>query len=233
MSVLNKFLAQSGIASRRKSGELIKEGLVCVNNQIITDPAYRVQDKDKITVRGAPVKREEKTYILLNKPKDFITTVSDERGRKTVMDLIDGAINQRIFPVGRLDRTTTGLLLMTNDGELMQKLAHPRNKIQKVYHVTLTTELSIEDIEKIKRGLTLYDGRAKVDAITFIPKMRRNEVKVTLHSGKYRIVRRIFEHLGYEVKKLDRINYAGLTKKGLLVGCWRYLSHAEIQNLNS
>lgn len=231
MSVLNKFLAQSGIASRRKSIDLIKEGLVMVNNQVMQDPAYRVQDKDKILVRGVAIKREKKIYVLLNKPNNFITTVSDERGRKTVMDLIQDAGSERMFPVGRLDRTTTGLLLMTNDGELMQKLAHPRNRMQKIYHVTLNQELTIEHLEKIKQGLMLYDGRAQVDAISFIPRARRNELKVTLHSGKNRIVRRIFEYLGYEVKKLDRINYAGLTKKGLLIGEWRYLTKDEIDQL--
>lgn len=233
MSVLNKFLAQSGIASRRKAIDLIKEGLVMVNNKVMQDPAYRVQDKDKILVRGVAIKREKKIYVLLNKPNNFITTVSDERGRKTVMDLVEDAGSERMFPVGRLDRTTTGLLLMTNDGDLMQKLAHPRNRMQKIYHVTLNQELTIEHLDTIKKGVMLYDGRAQVDAISFIPRARRNELKVTLHSGKNRIVRRIFEYLGYEVKKLDRINYAGLTKKGLLIGEWRYLTAQEVEQLYS
>lgn len=233
MDVLNKYLAHAGLCSRRKATEFIKDGFVTVNKETVDNPAYRVQPGDIVKYHDKIIKPEQKVYLLLNKPKDFITTVSDERGRKTVMDLIAGEVPGRIYPLGRLDRTTTGLLLMTNDGEFMQNLAHPRNGVEKIYHVILGTELSTQDLEKIREGLQLYDGRIKVDAISYLPGKRRNELKVVLHSGKYRVVRRIFESLNYEIRKLDRIGYAGLTKKGLFIGQWRYLEAHEVAKLKN
>ena len=229
---LSKFVAHAGISSRRKVVDLIRLGLIKVNGKIIKEPGYKLQPNDKVTYHDQRLKvMQEKIYILLNKPKDYITTVSDEKGRKTVIDLIKNEIDQRLYPVGRLDRDTTGLLILTNDGDFAQKLAHPRYEVQKIYAVTLNRILNKDDYEKIKEGLQLSDGFIKVDAVQYAIKLPRNNVKVMLHSGKNRIVRRIFEHLGYEVIKLDRIGYAGLTKRGLLVGQWRYLTNDEIENL--
>lgn len=228
-TALSKFLAQAGLASRRKVVDLIENGHIKINGTIIKEPGYKVTATDVITYNDKPIMQEEKIYILLNKPKDYITTVSDEKGRKTVMDIIKDAIDIRVYPVGRLDRNTTGLLVLTNDGELAQRLAHPKHEIEKQYAVTLDKLLTQEDKVAIEKGLTLSDGFIKVDAIRYAQKMR-NEVLVQLHSGKNRIVRRIFEFLGYEVKKLDRVGYAGLTKKGLLVGEWRYLTAQEIES---
>lgn len=231
-SSLSKYLAQAGVASRRKVLELIEQGLIKVNQVIIKEPGYKITSADEITYRDRPVQVEQKIYILLNKPKDYITTVSDQKGRKTVMSLIAHAIPERLYPVGRLDRNTTGLLIVTNDGQLALQLAHPRYNVQKVYAVTLDSPLRSTDIEKIKKGLHLEDGLIQVDSLQIIPKTK-NEVRVSLHSGKNRIVRRIFEHLGYQVIKLDRIEYAGLTQKNLLVGQWRYLSAYEIEKLHA
>jgi len=230
---LSKFVAQGGIASRRKAVDLIEQGLIKVNDTIIKEPGYKLKPDDTVTYHGQKIHAnvDEKLYVLINKPKDYITTVSDEKGRKTVMDLIKDAIGQRLYPVGRLDRNTTGLLLLTNDGDLAQKLSHPRYHVQKTYAVTLNRILHKDDMAKIKAGLELEDGPIVVDAASYAMKMPRNHIKVVLHSGKNRIVRRIFEHLGYEVVKLDRIEYAGLTKKGLLLGHWRYLTHDELERL--
>ena len=229
---LSKFCAQAGIASRRKVIDLIKQGLIKVNGVMINEPGYKVRTTDKVTYNDKPIRGEEKIYILLNKPKDYITTVSDEKGRKTVMDLVKHAIGVRLYPVGRLDRNTTGLLVLTNDGNMAQRLSHPRYEVQKVYAVTLDKVLAKDDMEQIKRGFELDGDVIQVDAITYAEKMPRNNVKVTLHSGKNRIVRRIFESFGYEVIKLDRIGYAGLTKKGLLVGEWRHLTAKEIESFS-
>ena len=229
---LSKFVALAGIASRRKGVDLIRQGLIKVNGVIINEPGYKLQPKDRVTYHDQVLHVEQqKLYVLLNKPKDYITTVSDEKGRKTVMDLIKNAIGQRLYPVGRLDRNTTGLLLLTNDGELAQKLSHPRYEVQKTYAVTLNRILNTDDYEKIKEGLQLEDGAIKVDTVQYAARLPRNNIKVTLHSGKNRIVRRIFEHLRYDVVKLDRIEYAGLTKKGLLLGDWRYLTDDEVERL--
>jgi 23S rRNA pseudouridine2605 synthase len=231
-SSLSKFVAHAGIASRRKVVDLIRQGLIKVNGKIIKEPGYKLHPNDKVMYHDQHLKiTQQKLYIILNKPKDYITTVSDEKGRKTVMDLIEDAIGQRLYPVGRLDRDTTGLLLITNDGAFAQKLSHPRYEVQKTYAVTLNRILHKDDFEKIKEGLQLADGLIKVDAIAYASKLPRNHVKVMLHSGKNRIVRRIFEHLGYDVVKLDRIGYAGLTKRELLVGQWRYLTDDEIIQL--
>ncbi len=231
MTVLNKHIAHAGIASRRKAADLVKQGLVKVNGIVETDPAYQVEVDDLVEVQGKSLKLQEKVYILINKPKNYITTVSDERGRKTVMDLVEDATRARIYPVGRLDRSTTGLLVMTNDGELTQKLAHPKHEVQKMYYVTVSKEVHPAVIQKIERGVTLEDGRVRVDSVGYLPGRPKNELQVSLHSGKYRVVRRLFEHLGYEVLKLDRVRFAGLTKQGLLVGRWRYLKDKEVAAL--
>ncbi len=226
---LNKFIAQSGICSRRKAVELIKAGKVTINHKKITTPAYQVKENDVVRVNKKAITPQEYVYILLNKPVDFITTVSDELGRKTILDLIKNATKARVFPVGRLDKETTGLLLLTNDGDLSQQLAHPKFGIQKTYQVTLNKHLDALDLQKIKKGIRLKDGMVKIDEI----KKFRNQIKLTLHSGKYRVIRRLFDHLGYKVIKLDRVNYAGLSKRGLKVGLWRLLRKNEIQNLKS
>ena len=183
--VLSKYLAHSGVSSRRKAAELIKQGDVSVNGRMMDDPGYRVNPNDRIQVNNSSVKHEEKVYILMNKPRDYVTTVSDEKGRKTVLDLLKGAIRARLYPVGRLDRNTTGLLLLTNDGELAQRLSHPSHEVQKVYQVTLDNELADSDYQKIAQGLMLEDGRIKVDDISFVPGAS-NVVTIKLHSGKKR-----------------------------------------------
>lgn len=228
---LNKFLSNSGIASRRNCAEFIKNGLVKVNGKEEKSPGYRVQPTDVVSYRDKKIESGKKFYILLNKPKDFITTTSDERGRKTVMELIQQATDQRVFPVGRLDRNTTGLLLFTNDGELTQHLTHPSNKVKKVYEVTLDKDLSMEDMEKIAKGVELEDGLASADEIAYAHPTENSVVGIELHSGKNRIVRRIFESLGYEVLKLDRVRYGILTKKDLPRGKWRLLSTYELNML--
>lgn len=228
---LNKYLSNAGIAARRKCEELIKEGLVTVNNKVVKESGYRVQRNDSVKYKGEKVTYGKKVYILLNKPKFHITTTEDDRGRKTVMELISEASSERLFPVGRLDRNTTGLLLFTNDGELAQKLTHPSKKVKKVYEVTLNKKLELEDMEKIAKGVMLEDGLALVDEIAYANEKEKSIIGVELHIGKNRIVRRIFEHLGYSVIKLDRVLYAGLTKKNLPRGEWRELTEKEVITL--
>lgn len=226
---LNKFVANAGIAARRKADELIKEGQISVNGKVVLEPGFRIKPKDKVTYKGKIVEGEKLFYVLLNKPKGVITTTSDEKDRKTVMDIVDIRKSVRMFPVGRLDRNTTGLLLITNDGDLSQQLAHPSSKITKVYQVELDKALTEADLNKIKQGLTLEDGLALVDEVAYtLPRGDDRHVGIELHIGKNRIVRRIFEHLGYEVKKLDRVLYAGLTKKNLPRGKWRFLTEKEV-----
>lgn len=226
---LNKFIANAGICSRRKADEHIQDGDVKVNNEVILEMGYKVKLKDKVYFKGTLVKSVSRpVYILLNKPKDHITTTQDERGRKTVLDLIKGATQQRVYPCGRLDRNTTGLLLLTNDGELTEKLTHPRFNVKKIYSVSLSKQLRQDHFERIQEGLELEDGFIQVDDIAYIEGKSKKDVGVELHSGKNRIVRRIFEHLGYEVTRLDRVMYAGLTKKNLPRGKWRYLSQKEV-----
>lgn len=227
--VLNKYIALSGVCSRRKAVQLIEKGEVKVNGEIATKPYHRVMQGDTVTHLDKPISPEvHKQYILLNKPKNCITSLSDPAGRKTVIDAVAGACKERIFPVGRLDRNTTGLLLLTNDGTLAKKLSHPSHSIKKLYYATLDKPISEEEINQILAGLELEDGKAEVDACGFIENSKGLEVGIEIHIGRNRIVRRIFEHLGYQVKKLDRMYYAGLTKKDLPRGRWRHLTNREI-----
>ena len=228
---LNKFLSISGVCSRRNAVELIKSGLVEVNDVVITEPGYKVSPQDTVKCKSKLVRKQKKVYILLNKPKDYITTSRDEKGRRMVLDLLQGVVKERIYPVGRLDRFTTGLLLLTNDGELSQRLAHPSFEVKKVYTALLDQPLAHEDLFKIKKGVLLKDGLIAADKVFYIPGKSRKNVRIQLHSGKNKVVRRIFKKLGYNVVKLDRINYAGLTKKGLSLGRWRFLKKEEIQEL--
>ena len=228
---LNKYLANSGVASRREADKLIEAGLVTVNGKVVTTLGTKVRPTDDVRFEGERLRREKKVYILLNKPKDFITTVDDPRGRKTVMDLIQGACDERVYPVGRLDRMTTGLLLLTNDGEMAKKLLHPSHGVRKLYHVVLDRKLTAEDKAKIEAGLTLEDGKVDVDEVSFIKDAPHNEVGLKIHLGKNRIVRRIFDHLGYKVVRLDRVAFGSLTKRNLRRGHWRMLNRQEIANL--
>jgi 23S rRNA pseudouridine2605 synthase len=226
---LTKYISHCGICSRREAIELVKSGDVTVNKEVITEPGTPVNESDVVTYKGKVIKPEtQKIYLLLNKPKDYITTLDDERGRKTVMELIDKSITERIYPVGRLDRNTTGLLLLTNDGELANKLSHPSGNVLKVYKVTLNQEVKNEHLEQIRKGLILEDGKAEVDAVNYMIGEPANVVSLAIHSGKNRIVRRIFEHLKFEVVYLDRTHYAGLTKKDIPRGRYRPLTDREI-----
>jgi 23S rRNA pseudouridine2605 synthase len=226
---LNRYIANSGICSRRKADELIAAGVVSVNNVVISELGHKVDPaKDSIRYNGELLKREKRVYVLLNKPKDYITTTDDPQERRTVMQLVEKASRERIYPVGRLDRNTTGLLLMTNDGDLADKLSHPKNGITKIYQVELNKSLSQGDLNKIQFGLELEDGVIKPDSVSYVAGGSKKEIGIQIHSGKNRIVRRIFEHLGYEVVKLDRVVYGNLTKKDLPRGRWRYLEEHEL-----
>ncbi|UIR55096.1 rRNA pseudouridine synthase [Sphingobacterium sp. SRCM116780] len=229
---LNRYIANSGICSRRKADELIAAGVVSVNGEFVTELGTKVDPaKDDIKYNGERLKREKMVYVLLNKPKDYITTTDDPQERHTVMELVSKATKERIYPVGRLDRNTTGLLLMTNDGNLAEKLSHPRNNISKIYNVELNKNLTQGDFNKIEFGLELEDGFIKPDDLSFVTGASKKEVGIQIHSGKNRIVRRIFESLGYEVIKLDRVVYANLTKKDLPRGRWRYIEERELVQL--
>jgi 23S rRNA pseudouridine2605 synthase len=228
---LNKYISNSGVCSRREADVFIKAGSVTVNGKLITEMGYKVQPGDVVRFEGAPVNPEPKRYVLLNKPKNFITTMDDDRGRKTVMDLIGNATKERIYPVGRLDRNTTGLLLFTNDGELAKKLTHPKHNIQKIYHAVLDKKLAMKDLNQIAEGFMLENFKITVDEISYIQNKPKTEVGVRIHSGRNRIVRRIFEHFNYTVTKLDRVIFAGLTKKDLPRGHWRHLTKQEINTL--
>ena len=230
---LNKFIADAGICSRRNADMYISAGNVTVNGEVMTTLGYRVKPTDEVRFDGKLLSSEKKEYILLNKPKGFITTTNDEKGRKTVMDLVANATNVRILPVGRLDRATTGLLLLTNDGELTKKLTHPTHGVRKIYHVILDRKLDYKDFMKIQDGLELEDGFIEVDEISYVNDKPKNEIGIKIHSGRNRIVRRIFEHLGYQVEKLDRVVFAGLTKKDLPRGHWRRLTQQEVINLRN
>ncbi len=229
---LNKFIAHSGVCGRREAAELVKEGKVTVNGDKIFEPGYKVSDTDKVIVKGKQVfLQKNSVYILLNKPKDFITTSNDPEGRKTVMDLVKQATTERVYPVGRLDRNTTGVLLLTNDGELAQKLTHPSFEIKKIYEVTLDKPVTKKDLDSILAGVTLEDGFVQADAAGYADAKDKTVVGIEIHSGRNRIVRRIFEHLGYDVKSLDRVMFANLTKKNVERGKWRFLQEKEVRLL--
>lgn len=230
---LNKYIADAGICSRRNADMYISSGNITVNGEVMTTLGYRVKPTDEVRFDGKLLSSEKKEYILLNKPKGFITTTNDEKGRKTVMDLVANATNARILPVGRLDRATTGLLLLTNDGELTKKLTHPTHGVRKIYHVILDRKLDYKDFMKVQDGLELEDGLIEVDEISYVNDKPKNEIGIKIHSGRNRIVRRIFEHLGYQVEKLDRVVFAGLTKKDLPRGHWRRLTQQEVINLRN
>lgn len=224
---LNKYLSNAGVASRREADTLIQSGVVKVNGEVVTQLGHKIHPGDRVTYGDAAVRSERKVYLLLNKPKDYITTVDDPQERKTVMDLIAKACKERVYPVGRLDRNTTGLLLFTNDGELTKKLTHPKYGIKKVYHVSLNKGLKPDDFNAIAEGLELEDGPIKADDIAFVGEGKK-EIGIEIHSGRNRIVRRIFEHLGYDILKLDRVAFAGLTKKDLPRGKYRFLTAKEV-----
>ena len=228
---LNKFLANAGICSRREADEFILSGAVTVNGQVVTELGTKVLRTDEVVFHGAPVSLEKKVYVLLNKPKDYVTTSDDPQQRKTVMDLVKNVCPERIYPVGRLDRNTTGVLLLTNDGDLASKLTHPKFLKKKVYHVFLDKNVDPQDMERIKEGIDLEDGEVHADAIEYCNENDKSQVGVEIHSGKNRIVRRIFESLGYRVVKLDRVQFAGLTKKNLRRGDWRFLTEKEVEML--
>ena len=226
---LNKYISNAGVCSRREADNLIKAGAVTVNGKVVTEMGFKINPGDVVNYGGGVIKSERKVYLLLNKPKDYITTMDDERGRRTVMELIKGATKERLYPVGRLDRNTTGLLLFTNDGDLTKKLTHPKYEVKKIYQVTLDKNLRGEDFQQIVEGMELEDGPIKVDDIQFAGDSKsRRELGIEIHSGRNRIVRRIFEKLGYEVIKLDRVFFAGLTKKDLPKGRWRLLDEKEV-----
>ncbi|MCU7547849.1 rRNA pseudouridine synthase [Chitinophagaceae bacterium LB-8] len=229
---LNKYIAHCGVCSRRDAAEVVKSGKVKVNGELITEPGHKVSLDDAVIVAGKkvhPVKNL--VYILLNKPKDYITTTDDPQKRKTVLDLINQATQERVYPVGRLDRNTSGVLLLTNDGDLSQKLTHPSNEIRKIYAVTLDKPLEKKHFEEILKGVTLEDGVANIDVLAYSDSKDKTQIGVELHSGRNRIVRRIFEHFGYDVKNLDRVMFAGLTKKNVQRGKWRFLSEKEVREL--
>lgn len=229
---LNKYISNSGVCSRREADELIATGAVSVNGKVVTQLGTKISPSDTVQFGGETLRKERPVYLLLNKPKDYITTTDDPDGRRTVMELIKNACKERVYPVGRLDRSTTGLLLFTNDGELAKKLMHPKHGVKKIYHVELDKNLSKPDMEKIVNGIELEDGMAQVDELAYDGDGRdKKNIGLEIHSGKNRIVRRIFESLGYKVVKLDRVYYAGLTKKDLPRGRWRLLSNIEISML--
>lgn len=228
---LNKYIANSGICSRREADELITQGLVEVNGKVVTEMGYQVQKTDRVVFDGQSITPEKPVYVLLNKPKGYISTTKDEKARKTVMDLVANASPYRLFPVGRLDRQTTGLILLTNDGHLTKKLTHPSFGVKKIYHVTLDRKLSVEDLRTIADGVRLEEGLAEVDSISYIEGKPKNEIGIEIHIGWNRVVRRIFKKMGYEVEALDRVIFAGLTKKNIKRGHWRILTEMEVNNL--
>lgn len=228
---LNKYLANAGVCSRREADKFIYEGLVSVNGQVITEMGARVHPQDEVFFKGEKVSLEGKIYVLLNKPKNCVTTSDDPECRRTVMDLVKNACTERIYPVGRLDRNTTGVLLITNDGDLASRLMHPSFKKKKIYHVWLNAPVAVEHMKQIAEGFELYDGEIHADAISYVKEDDLSQVGIEIHSGRNRIVRRIFEHFGYRVVKLDRVYFAGLTKKNLPRGRWRYLTEEEVSHL--
>lgn len=227
---LNKFISNAGVCSRREADTLIQAGHITVNDQKIDTLGYQIKPGDIVKYRNKVLKADKPVYILLNKPKDCITTAKDPEGRRTVLDLVKNACRERIYPVGRLDRNTTGLLVLTNDGELAQKLAHPASQVKKLYQVDLAQPLQVKDLEAIQAGVLLEDGIVQVDQVAIITADRKT-VGIELHIGKNRIIRRLFEHLGYDIFKLDRVMYANLTKKDLPRGIWRFLTPQEVNQL--
>jgi 23S rRNA pseudouridine2605 synthase len=229
---LNKYIAWGGICSRRDAAELVKQGKVKVNGKIMLEPSYKVQPDDDVVANGKKVVRQKNlVYILLNKPKDYLTTAEDDKGRKTVMDIVKNATEERIYPVGRLDRNTTGVLLLTNDGDLAQQLTHPKFEVKKIYEVRLDKAVTKADLDQLVQGITLEDGPIAADAAAYADTKDKSVVGVEIHSGRNRIVRRMFEHLGYDVKNLDRVMFANLTKKNVDRGKWRFLNDKEIRLL--
>jgi len=228
---LNRFISNAGVCSRREADKFIAAGVVKVNGQIVTELGTKVSPTDEVRFDDQLITPERKVYVLLNKPKDVVTTTDDPHAEHTVMELVKGACEERIYPVGRLDRNTTGLLLLTNDGELSKKLTHPSHKVSKVYQVTLDKSVSVADIKTIANGIELDDGFIAADGITFVEGQDKDTVGIEIHSGRHRIVRRIFEALGYRVRALDRVSFAGLTKKNLPRGKWRLLSPREVSYL--
>lgn len=228
---LNRFLANAGVCSRRDADMYIETGCVKVNGKVVTEMGIKVTISDDVRFNGEQLNPQRKVYVLLNKPKGFVTTTNDPQERKTVMDLVDKACPERIYPVGRLDKETTGLLLFTNDGDLAKKLTHPSHEKKKIYHVFLDKALTKNDLLEIAKGIQLDDGFIAADAINYVTESDKREVGIEIHSGKNRIVRRIFAHMNYEVQKLDRVYFAGLTKKNLPRGKWRFLSQVEINQL--
>lgn len=229
---LNKFIAHAGVCGRREAADIVKKGLVKVNGALITEPGHKVASTDEVKVNGKKIFiAKNLVYILLNKPKDYITTTNDPQERKTVLDIIRNATPERVYPVGRLDRNTSGVLLLTNDGELAQKLTHPSNEVKKVYAVTLNKPLDKKDFDQILKGVKLEDGMASVDALAYADIKDKSILGVEIHSGRNRIVRRIFEAMGYDVRNLDRVIFAGLTKKNIERGKWRFLNEKEVRDL--
>ncbi|MBE7686727.1 pseudouridine synthase [Tenacibaculum finnmarkense genomovar ulcerans] len=228
---LNKYISNSGICSRREADTYIEHGSVFVNGKLMTQMGYKVQPTDEVRFDGTLISIEKKRYILLNKPKNYITTMEDERGRKTVMELVDNATKERIYPVGRLDRNTTGLLLFTNDGELAKKLTHPKHNVRKLYHASLDKKLSISDLDKLRSDVVIEGKKVFIDAVSYVEGERKTEVGIEIHSGRNRIVRKIFENFGYAVTKLDRVIFAGMTKRNLPRGRWRELTEQEVNTL--
>lgn len=228
---LNKFISNSGVCSRREADTYIEHGSVTVNGKLVTEMGYKVQPNDEVRFDGTSISPEKKKYVLLNKPKNYITTMDDDRGRKTVMELVSNAASERIYPVGRLDRMTTGLLLFTNDGELAKKLTHPKHNVKKLYHASLDRKLDLKDLQKLRGEVIIEGKKVFIDAISYVEGRTKNEVGIEIHSGRNRIVRKIFEHVGYKVVKLDRVLFAGLTKKNLPRGRWRELTKQELTNL--
>lgn len=229
---LNKFVAHAGICSRRDAAALVKSGNVVVNGQLITEPGFKVTNKDEVHVHGKKITMSRNfVYILLNKPKDFLTTTDDPQGRKTVMDIVKPATNERVYPIGRLDRNTTGVLLLTNDGELAQKLSHPSYEVKKIYEVKLDKPLTKKDFDTLLAGITLEDGIVSPDSLAYADSKDKSVIGIEIHNGRNRIVRRMFEHLGYDVRNLDRVMYAQLTKKNVERGKWRFLSEKEVRLL--
>ncbi|WP_233898579.1 pseudouridine synthase [Tenacibaculum piscium] len=228
---LNKYISNSGICSRREADTYIEHGSVFVNGNLMTQMGYKVQPTDEVRFDGTLISIEKKRYILLNKPKNYITTMEDERGRKTVMELVDNATKERIYPVGRLDRNTTGLLLFTNDGELAKKLTHPKHNVRKLYQASLDKKLSISDLDKLRGDVVIEGKKVFIDAVSYVEGERKTEVGIEIHSGRNRIVRKIFENFGYAVTKLDRVIFAGMTKRNLPRGRWRELTEQEVNTL--